>query len=485
MWQHPRCANLSVAQQFLVVASVGTSAQIIRGRTIQASPFSFGNQFDISTIEFGALINPDVGADPYFGQSYYCVVYQRVYSSTDDDILCRLIDSNGATAVGPIYLSNSSGTQDIRPSISKSNGSGSWAISWQRNVNNSSTGIWAGRINWNGAISASPFQIINYPYAYNPSTSSPLIGSSRNMIAYEMIIGGSSADTNDIYADVIDGGTSIWSLDVSSSEFSSVEERQQVEPSVDSDGQHFSVMYSELTPGTLFDFNVYVTDVGMTGTNAFVTASRTPLATSADPEHGGSITSARSSNGPALRYLALWALELTTTADVYGALYDGREGGKSFGFCAGDGSSFSSPCPCGNNGSPGHGCANSANSLGASLYAQGSFSTVHDTTTLNVFGVPPTATCLFFQASSPVNPSTPFGDGLRCINGNVIRLGTENAVNGAAVHPGAGDPPLVSHGGIPLDGITAYYQCWYRNAAVFCTASTFNLSNAVIIEWGR
>jgi hypothetical protein len=27
------------------------------------------------------------------------------------------------------------------------------------------------------------------------------------------------------------------------------------------------------------------------------------------------------------------------------------------------------------------------------------------------------------------------------------------------------------------------YQCWYRNAAVFCTASTFNLTNGGQVTW--
>jgi hypothetical protein len=28
------------------------------------------------------------------------------------------------------------------------------------------------------------------------------------------------------------------------------------------------------------------------------------------------------------------------------------------------------------------------------------------------------------------------------------------------------------------------YQAWYRNAAAFCTASTFNLTNGVQLTWG-
>jgi hypothetical protein len=31
---------------------------------------------------------------------------------------------------------------------------------------------------------------------------------------------------------------------------------------------------------------------------------------------------------------------------------------------------------------------------------------------------------------------------------------------------------------------TRTYQVWYRNAAAFCTSSTFNLSNGLQIAWG-
>jgi hypothetical protein len=30
---------------------------------------------------------------------------------------------------------------------------------------------------------------------------------------------------------------------------------------------------------------------------------------------------------------------------------------------------------------------------------------------------------------------------------------------------------------------TFSYQIWYRNAAAFCTASTFNLSNGTQVTW--
>ena len=38
-------------------------------------------------------------------------------------------------------------------------------------------------------------------------------------------------------------------------------------------------------------------------------------------------------------------------------------------------------------------------------------------------------------------------------------------------------------GGVPIGGGTFYYQVWYRNAASFCTAATFNLTNGLEITW--
>jgi hypothetical protein len=40
-------------------------------------------------------------------------------------------------------------------------------------------------------------------------------------------------------------------------------------------------------------------------------------------------------------------------------------------------------------------------------------------------------------------------------------------------------------GGVPINGGLRTYQVWYRNAANFCTSSTFNLTNGVAIQWAR
>jgi hypothetical protein len=92
---------------------------------------------------------------------------------------------------------------------------------------------------------------------------------------------------------------------------------------------------------------------------------------------------------------------------------------------------------------------------------------------------------LFFQgtATSGGGAGTVFGDGLRCAAGTVLRLGTRQASFGTASLGGPGDARVSALGAVPAGGGLRHYQAWYRNAAAYCTASTFNLSNGVSINW--
>ena len=76
-----------------------------------------------------------------------------------------------------------------------------------------------------------------------------------------------------------------------------------------------------------------------------------------------------------------------------------------------------------------------------------------------------------------------FGDGLRCAAGTIVRLKTKTVVGGTAAYPQAGDPSVSVRGQLPAGGGTRHYQTWYRNAAAFCTPSTFNLTNGVRLTW--
>lgn len=96
----------------------------------------------------------------------------------------------------------------------------------------------------------------------------------------------------------------------------------------------------------------------------------------------------------------------------------------------------------------------------------------------------PNTSCLYFQGTTQQSGGAGivFGDGLRCVGGNILRLGTQSNSNGASQYPGAGDPPISVRGLVGAPGVRTY-QVWYRNSAPFCTPATFNLSNGVSIVW--
>ncbi|MBL8860711.1 MAG: hypothetical protein JNK02_01765 [Planctomycetes bacterium] len=153
----------------------------------------------------------------------------------------------------------------------------------------------------------------------------------------------------------------------------------------------------------------------------------------------------------------------------------------SFAYCFGDGSGTA--CPCGNSGAAGNGCANSLNANGGNLAATGSSSITADSFVLQGSGMP-NSSALYFQGTtqSSGGAGTAFGDGKRCAAGSVIRLGTKNNAGGASVYPAGGDQP-VSIRGANAAGNVRTYQVWYRNAASFCTADTFNLTNGYQTTW--
>jgi len=141
------------------------------------------------------------------------------------------------------------------------------------------------------------------------------------------------------------------------------------------------------------------------------------------------------------------------------------------------------PCPCGNVGLAGRGCNNSFATGGGLLRTSGVPRVSADSFALDVQGLPPTTTCLFFQGNSNPAEIFAFGDGSRCVVGSVIRLGTKPTVAGTAQYPTGADALVHVRGQIPVGGATRFYQAWYRNVAAFCTPDGFNLTNAVKVFW--
>ena len=155
-----------------------------------------------------------------------------------------------------------------------------------------------------------------------------------------------------------------------------------------------------------------------------------------------------------------------------------QDGGTTYCFGA------PSTCPCGNNGAATSGCANSQSPAGASLTAEGLPSRIADSLSLVGRGMPAVSSVLYFQGTSPAT-GTPYGDGLRCVTGLVIRLGYTFNAGGESAWPQAGAAPIHVGGAIPATGAaTRHYQAWYRDvAAGYCTPNRFNLTNGVSVVW--
>lgn len=168
-----------------------------------------------------------------------------------------------------------------------------------------------------------------------------------------------------------------------------------------------------------------------------------------------------------------------------------RERGAASAFtslCPGD---SVSTCPCGNAGSLGRGCQNSAATGGALLTASGSASLSADSVQLSTSGELPSALSIVLQGNTLI-PAVGFGDGLRCAGGNLKRLYVGNASSGALTVPQGGDPAVAARSaalGDPISlGTSRIYHVYYRDPNLgFCPepqGGTFNATNAVAIAWG-
>lgn len=148
--------------------------------------------------------------------------------------------------------------------------------------------------------------------------------------------------------------------------------------------------------------------------------------------------------------------------------------------CHGDGTLV--PCPCGNNGANGNGCANSFNPAGANLTGTGLASVAGDTVALTASGLSG-GLCIFVQGTV-LMPPVFIDDGIWC-TGSILRLGSPVVVGGASTYPTPPQLPVSIKGVLPPAGGTRFYQAFYRNAAAtFCPPATSNRTNGFQIVWG-
>ena len=487
-WRSPQCANMNVADQFLMVAQarniLGAPGWNVWGMTIDAHTGASGWKTLISIADqTGDKVLPDVGGDSYDGPgaTSYCVVWRRDFQLNDQDIHARLVSSN-STLVGPatLLVDNSANTLDTWPSISKSNGvlggDAAWTVAWHRTLSSTESDIHAARIYWAGGIASFTTPIATSPgIDYYPRVSSPL-DDGRTLVVYAHNWG----SEHDIFYSLLSGTTVLSSGNLSGLEPAGFLQQNQVEYSIDSDGQRFVVVYSEQL--TTIDFDIWVSSFGTIGSQLFAVEAHASLDFTSAQSFRTDVIANRSGGGSSRRFFSTWDSTYDgTQRDIRGGFYDRPIGGWYTPFCFGDGSGLA--CPCGNNGWPTRGCGNSSNANGSYLGASGNAQTgVGDDLTFSLAYVPPNVTCTLFQGTGTA--SSLFGDGVRCVAGTQVRISSKNSnAFGSATWPSGAEPDISVAGLVPAVGGRRYYQVSYRNSAAFCTPATFNISNGTSVLW--
>jgi len=163
------------------------------------------------------------------------------------------------------------------------------------------------------------------------------------------------------------------------------------------------------------------------------------------------------------------------------------------GFCL-PGTGGVIPCPCANPPiTTGAGCDNfgplpPGGSGGALLTSTGAATTTTATTFQFVISGEQGTVTVLFCGTTTLAAGVPFGAGVRCVGGNVIRSYKGQLTAGGIVFPNATTPTDAwTRSGMPASGTTRFYYAVYRNAAAVgpcgSAAANFNATNGGAVTW--
>jgi hypothetical protein len=150
-----------------------------------------------------------------------------------------------------------------------------------------------------------------------------------------------------------------------------------------------------------------------------------------------------------------------------------------------------SACPCGNPpAGAGLGCNNSASTGGAQLAASGIARITYDSVVFTTSGERPSATSIVLQGDALNGGGALFGQGVRCVVGNLKRLYVKTASGGSIRAPSASDRHVHARsaalGDTIAPGSHRFYGVYYRDPNVLggCQpTSTFNITQQLDLLW--
>lgn len=124
-------------------------------------------------------------------------------------------------------------------------------------------------------------------------------------------------------------------------------------------------------------------------------------------------------------------------------------------------------------------CSSTANSTGgaATIAASGSTSVAENNVTLTA-GPVPNSIGIFYYGTAQAN--APFGNGIRCVSGQIVRLGVQVPSNQTMTHLLNVNEPQIGVPGITA-GSVLFFQAWFRD--VPAGGALFDLSDGVEITF--
>lgn len=329
IWRHPRIANLTAYDKFLVVAEHEVPSNpvgqryTVRGRTQHASTRSKSAQFLVSGPEVGDKRQPDVGGDPVGAQpTYWMVAYTRVFSATDTDIHARRVSGDGSVSSSTVFVENSANTRFDSPQISQSNGdllditAQRWVVVYTLHFSATDRDVYGAGIGWDGILVRPSKALVTsssdetYPQISSPALVAP--DDPRFALSWLQVTGPwqvRAACLDNSLAFTVPATNLNSLLAIGNPSF----------PRIESDGCRYVAVYADGAPA-------YAATLAVIGNQFVVQEGATELGSG----HDGfdlAITACASSGGPDTRYGIAFRDAIPTPDTIVVAAYDGHAPG--------------------------------------------------------------------------------------------------------------------------------------------------------------
>ena len=500
-WRDPQVAYIPAGGRLLVVAThnfngPGTGSESIKGQLVQASDGTLvGPDFFISS-QGQNKANPVVGGTNYLSvtNNHFMVAWSRLTSSSTARIESRIINWDGAAITGIQTIDSQTGVFSVQPAISASYGDATldvdlWTLAWIRDDDGNGRGdATARRVPWNGNLNAGQgvLSLTNSNRCSFPTVTSrhdeflPGTSDRPSIVAWQERLFAGTLVHHDIFASVLADGSSSVPVNLTRELEDLNTTRDQIRPSIATDGKCFLLTYAERTPmGSTASYDMFMVSGNVAKPGSFnrmaLSERHQVMGSSTTDELYGRVAMQQDGDGTLTNNggAAVWIRRLASGPDrgelvgttlICGTnpLGDARAVGVQY-------------------------CDAIRNSVGefqgdetSSWFRIHGSGTVNDTANFRCVDTPPNVFGYFITSLTPGDVAMPGGSsGRLCLGGAVGRFSNTVLTSGS---DGAVEmtfsPQFIPQPSGPVaaqPGETWYFQYWHRDAGA--TGATSNFSN--------